>query len=282
METKMKKKKIATLAASLLVFGALAFTATSCGFLPEDEENKIVDKSGLKLVWSDEFDSGTTPSTSKWTKEIWNPGKVNNEKQYYTDSEKTAYISDGTLKIKAYKENGNWYSARIKTEKKASWKYGLFEAKIKMPAGNGVWPAFWMMPEDSAYGTWPRSGELDIMEYSPSTTKTRAYSTVHHSASESQASTDSYKSLGGKELPDAASAWHTYSLRWTEDYVEAFIDGASIGSKYYNDGKGWVNWPYDKPYYIILNLAMGGTLGGAIDSSLTEAVFEIDYVRVYQ
>jgi beta-glucanase (GH16 family) len=266
---------------SVLLLCAVAVMTTSCVFAPEKEESSDP-KSGLSLVWSDEFDSGTTPSTDDWTHEVWSPGYVNNEKQYYTDSSDTAYISDGTLKIRAYKSSGNWYSARIKTAGLHSWKYGYMEAHIKQPAGNGVWPAFWMMPEDSSYGTWPRSGELDIMEYSPNTTGSSTYATVHHSKSSSAAGTDLYSSLGSKTFSDATSAFHTYGLKWTSSYVEAFYDGSLLGTKYYNDGGGWVNWPYDKNFYIILNLAMGGTLGGTIDSSLTEATYEIDYVRVYQ
>ena len=291
----MKKKHFAAIAFSLLGAGVLALTAISCGFLPEDEDDKL-DLSGMSLVWSDEFNSGTTPSENNWSYEVWDKGKVNNEQQAYKKSSKYASISNGTLKIKAYKEAGEWVSARIKTEDADgthSWKYGYFEARMKMPKGKGVWPAFWMMPHDPTgksgngpYGVWPRSGELDIMEYSPGTSGNKLYATVHHSNSMDDAGTDSYSSLGSKFLDDADTNWHTYGLRWTESYVEAFIDGVSLGDKYYNGGynsnNGWVKWPYDQKFYIILNLAMGGNLGGTIDSSLTQATFEIDYVRVYQ
>ena len=293
----MKKKHLAAVASSLLCAGLLTVTAISCGFLPEDEDKKL-DLSGLKLVWSDEFDSETksAPSESNWTHEVWNAGAVNNEQQAYKKDLKYAYVSNGTLKIVAKKEGGKWNSARIKTEDANgthSWKYGYFEARMKMPEGKGVWPAFWMMPHDPTgksghgpYGVWPRSGELDIMEYSPATTRNKLYATVHHSMSADAQDTDSYSSLGGRFLEDAATNWHTYGLRWTETYVEAYIDGTPIGARYYNSSYNsstpWVKWPYDQKYYIILNLAMGGNLGGGIDSSLTEATFEIDYVRVYQ
>jgi beta-glucanase (GH16 family) len=266
----------------VLLLCAAAAMATSCIFVPEEDASGDP-KEGLSLVWSDEFESGTTPSTDNWIKEVWEKGKVNNEQQAYVDNDDTAYVSDGTLKIKAMKDSsGNWTSARIKTAGLHSWRYGYMEARIKQPSGNGVWPAFWMMPEDSSYGTWPRSGELDIMEYSPGKTDDSTYATVHHSKSSASAGTDSYSSLGSKSFSDATSTFHTYGLKWTSSYVEAFYDGSSLGTKYYNDGSGWVNWPYDKNFYIILNLAMGGNLGGTIDSSLTEAEYEIDYVRVYQ
>ena len=270
-----------TCAMVLLLCGA-AVLNMSCVFVPA-EENKTLSKDGLTLVWSDEFNSGSVPSTSDWSYEIWNPGYVNNEKQYYVQNADNAYVSDGTLKIKALKDSsGKWTSARINTYGHHSFTYGYIEARIKMPAGNGVWPAFWMMPENSAYGTWPASGELDIMEYSPATQGTKVFSTVHHSKSAAAKTTDAYSSLGSISISDAATAFHTYGMRWTDQYIETFYDDTSLGKKYYNDGNGWVNWPYDKPFHIILNLAMGGTLGGTIDSSLTSATYEIDYVRVYQ
>ena len=300
----MKKKHNVIFTISLLCVGLIAITINSCGFLPEDKDETQQEATKLNinemsLVWSDEFTSGsskTAPSSANWTFEKWAAGKVNNEKQQYIDSLNAAYVSDGTLKIRAYKSGSNWYSARLKTEDalgNRSWKYGYFEAKIKMPKGTGVWPAFWMMPHDptgksgdGAYGTWPKSGELDIMEYSPGTQGKKVYATVHHSKSAEEITTDKYETLGSKEIDDVTTAFHTYGLYWTETYIEAFIDGVSLGVKYknenYNSGKSWIQWPYDQKYYIILNLAMGGNLGGNIDSSLTEAIYEIDYVRVYQ
>lgn len=286
----MRNKRHKGLTTVLLCLGIILVTVSSCGFLPEDEDK--VDKDGMTLVWQDEFDSDTVTTQSNWAHEIWPKGKVNDEKQDYINSTETAYVSDGTLKIRAYKENGNWHSARLRTENASgsrSWKYGYFEARLKMPKGNGVWPAFWMMPHDpsgnsgdkGAYGGWPCSGELDIMEYSPSTTGNRLYATVHYGTDWNTG--HRYTSLGGKNISDATSEWHVYGLRWTDEYVEAFIDDVSLGTKYYNDRKGeWATWPYDQKFYIILNLAMGGTLGGSIDPNLTEAIYEIDYVRVYQ
>jgi Beta-glucanase/Beta-glucan synthetase len=266
----------------VLLLCAAAGMTTSCIFSPEQESSDDP-KSGLSLAWSDEFDSGSVPSSANWVKEVAKKGAVNNEVQAYVDNDETAYVSDGTLKIKAVKDSsGSWTSARLKTYGLHYWTYGYMEARIKMPSGNGVWPAFWMMPENSSYGSWPRSGELDIMEYSPSTTAGRTYATVHHSKSSASDGTDSYSSLGTKTFDDATTAFHTYGLKWTDSYVEAFYDGTSLGTKYYNDGNGKINWPYDKNFYIILNLAMGGTLGGSIDSSLTSATYEVDYVRVYQ
>ncbi len=258
----------------------------------------------MKLVWSDEFDAGSL-DTSVWTKEIWSSGKVNNEVQAYVDSADNCKVGDEieddsgnvstdgqTLKIIATSSNGStWNSTRIITSGAVSAKYGYIEARLKMPiaydaSGNvidntGVWPAFWMMPEDSEYGEWPRSGEIDIMEYSPGTTGQKTYATLHHSASASDAGTDTYPSLGGVTF-DNPYEWHTYGMMWTSGTLEAFYDGESLGAVYANPGNNWAKYPFDKNFYVILNLAMGGNLGGSINSDMRKAVYEIDYVRIYQ
>ncbi len=306
----IKSKILLTLTASLSV---ISFSA--CCFLPSGEEK--LDLSNYKLVWSDEF-AESSLDTDYWSREVWNAGKVNNEVQSYTasdtnltlgaetsssESSSSKLSTDGsTLKINAVSTNGQtWTSARINTSGKVSIKYGYIEARLKMPvaydaSGNvcdntGVWPAFWMMPENAVdsdgnetsggvYGVWPRSGEIDILEYSPGTTGQKVYSTLHHAASKTDA-TDTYPSLGSKTFENPYE-WHTYGLFWTSGTIEAFYDGVSLGSVYANPGNNWANWPYDQNFYIILNLAMGGNLGGAINSEMRKAVYEVDYVRVYQ
>ncbi|HAH61324.1 MAG TPA: glycoside hydrolase [Treponema sp.] len=257
----------------LLLCAAAAMT-TSCIFVPEEEEK--LTKDGMTLAWSDEFDSGSVPSPSNWTYEILPRGKYNNEKQAYVQNSANAYVSGGTLKIKAVKDsNGNWTSTRINTSGHHSWKYGIIEARIKLPGSNGTWPAFWMMPQNSVYDGWPASGEMDIMENAPTTKgKYFAFSTLHASGHYGS----NGKSIGGKTLD---SSWHTYAIKWTSDKITAYYDDVAQET-YYNDGSGSVNWPYDQSFYVILNLAMGGDLGGEIDSSLSSAIYEIDYVRVYQ
>lgn len=303
-----RKKIFLILTASL---ATLSFSA--CCFLPQGEEK--LDLSNYKLVWSDEFDESSL-DTDYWSREVWASGKVNNEVQSYTasdtnltlgaesSSESSAKVStDGsTLKINAVSANGStWTSARINTSGKVSIKYGYIEARLKMPvaydaSGNeidntGVWPAFWMMPENAVdsdgnetsggvYGVWPRSGEIDILEYSPGTTGQKTYSTLHHAASKTDA-TDTYPSLGSTSFENPYE-WHTYGILWTSGTIEAFYDGVSLGSVYANPGNNWAKWPYDQNFYIILNLAMGGNLGGSINSEMRKAVYEVDYVRVYQ
>ncbi len=304
----MKKLKFLTAALALSSFCVF----NGCCFLPEKDEK--LDLSNMKLVWSDEFDAGSL-DTSVWTKEIWKSGNVNNEVQAYVDSTDNLQVgteieddsgklsTDGsTLKIIATSSNGStWDSTRIKTAGKVSAKYGYIEARLKMPIAynasgevidnTGVWPAFWMMPEETVdengdstgggvYGVWPRSGEIDIMEYSPGTTGQKTYCTLHHASSKTDA-TDTYPSLGGITF-DNPYEWHTYGIMWTSGTLEAFYDGQSLGAVYANPGNNWAKYPYDQNFYVILNLAMGGNLGGSINEDMRKAVYEIDYVRIYQ
>ena len=237
-----------------------------------------------KLVWSDEFDGSGLPDPSNWTAEKWMPGVVKQEEQYYDEDERTLSVSGSCLTIRAYKaDDGSWHSGRIKTRGKHFWKYGLFEARIKLPDGMGVWPAFWMMPNESVYGAWPRSGELDIMEFSPGCFGNDVYATVHHSVSMEEAKTDDVVTMGRVTLDDPVEDFHVYALMWDPDHAQAFVDGKPLSSPYYRKSAGDIaQWPFDQPFHIILNLAMGGTLGRIIDPLLTEAEFKIDWVRVYQ
>ncbi len=290
------KRTIGSIAVACL---ASAAVITSCCFLPNDEGEKL-DLSGMSLVWEDNF---STLDTATWTHEVWAAGKVNNEKQQYIKGNTQIVDDDGALdgkalRITAKNESGAWKSARIKTENATgdkSWKYGYIEARIKLPlaydsagnlvSNNGVWPAFWLMPHDpngkngdGAYGTWPASGEIDILEYSPSTSQDKCYSTVHYGADNAS---HKYTSIGADYFK-ADGKYHTFGIKWNKDSLEPYYDGRSIGGIYFNKGEGYETWPFDQPFYIILNLAIGGDLGGAINSDMAKAEYDIDYVRVYQ
>lgn len=274
----------------------MAFSAGSCGFLPEEEEAEKMeiiggkdevpqqisfDGSKMNLVWSDEFDYSGVPDTSKWKYQTGKSGWGNNELQNYISNEteaKTAVVENGVLKIKAYKEGGEWKSARMNS--KQSWTYGFIEASMKITDKKGAWPAFWMMPQESVYGSWPKSGEIDIMENAPSTQgQGKVFSSLHaegHYAA-------SPKSIGKKVFDNLANDWHSIAVKWDSESITAFYDGVAQKT-YYNDGTT-KNWPYDQDFYIILNLAIGGNLGGTADAANLEssgAEFLIDYVRVYQ
>jgi len=277
----MKQRHIGKLPV-LLLLAAVLLMENSCMFLPEEEKN-ITDSDKGTLVWSDEFTNSGCPLTTKWKYQIGSGGWGNNEVQNYIDnssSATTAYVSNGTLKIKAYKDGSTWKSARMNSRQ--SWKYGYIEAKMKVTNIKGFWPAFWMMPQDSIYGSWPSSGEIDIMENAPSTCGVnRVFSTLHAKGHYYDGNGGSGKSIGSKSFEDLESEYHTFAIKWNENQIIAYYDGAEQGS-YNNDGNGYKNWPYDKEFYIILNLAVGGNLGGSGYNNHESAILEIDYVRVYQ
>lgn len=237
---------------------------------------------GYRLVWYDEF-NGSTLSTTKWQYQTANAGWVNNELQTYVagrspQNKKVAEVSNGTLKINAFKENGKVYSARIYGRKSTGWKYGYFEARIKLPKGKGTWPAFWMMPV--AGGSWPACGEIDIME-EVGADPGKIATTIHCGAYNHPKGTQKGVTL---DVPTSEDEFHVYALEWTADYVRMYVDGRPA-LNFPNDGKGDNNtWPFNKAFYVILNLAWGGDWGGyaGVDESALPITMEVDYVRVYQ
>lgn len=238
-----------------------------------------------KLVWSDEFNYTGFPNSNKWNYDTVgnNYGWGNNEAQWYTyANQKNAYVNNGTLKITALNENiyGKKYSsARLTTKNKGDWKYCKIEIRARLPKGNGTWPAIWMLPTDWVYGGWPKSGEIDIMEHVGSDPDS-VLSTSHSEALNHMIGTQLGKSY---YLPIATSQFNVYTLEWEENEWRSFVNG-NLYFTYKNNGSGHAVWPYDQRFHLILNLAIGGGLGGrkGIDNNLFPHVFEIDYVRVYQ
>ena len=235
------------------------------------------------LVWSDEFDAPDIDMT-KWSYEVGtgNWGWGNGEAQYYTDNSNNSFIEDGKLIIKAIRQ---WYSgsdytsARMVTRNKGDWTYGRIEVRAKLPAGTGTWPAIWMMPTDSEYGGWPDSGEIDIMEhvgFDPGA----IHATCHN---------DTYNWYDGIPPPggelnvnDFDENFHTYTLEWTESSLKWFVDETLYYT--YSNTSSWSTWPYNYDFFIILNIAIGGTWGGqqGIDDGIFPVQMEVEYVRVYQ
>jgi glycerophosphoryl diester phosphodiesterase len=236
-----------------------------------------------KLVWSDEFDREGSVDTEKWSYDTlgnsWSWG--NNEKQWYTSANsKNATVKDGKLLITAIKEpvNGKQYSsARLITKQKGDWKYGVISVRAKVPAGNGTWPAIWMLPSNSSH-KWPESGEIDIMEYIGSEPD-NVFSTVH---------TKNFNHLIGTQvsnnfyLPNASTFFNVYTLVWEDHEIATYVNGVHYFS-YKNKNIGNDQWPFDREFYLILNLAIGGGLGEkqGIDDNLFPHSLEIDFVRVY-
>lgn len=233
-----------------------------------------------KLVWNDEFDSGTEPNTSLWWYETGGGGWGNNELQHYVkgsvDGAQLAEVNNGMLNIHCQKIGSTVYSIRINTQQ--SWKYGYFEARLRLPKGKGTWPAFWMMPKN--FTAWPDDGEIDIMEevgYNPNYVS----SSIHCKSFNHGIGTQKTKEI---LVPTAQEEFHIYALEWTEDYIRTYVDGKEL-FYFPNDKKGDKNtWPFNAPFYLKLNLAWGGNWGGAqgIDESALPALYQIDYVRVFQ
>lgn len=234
---------------------------------------------GYNLVWHDEF-NGTSLS-SDWTIENWPAGRVNNEKQVYpgTDSysgQKLIEVKDGFLSIIARKINNQYYSGRIYGKRNTGWKYGYVAARIRVPAGKGTWPAFWMMPV--AGGSWPATGEIDIMEhvgYNPNVVHSTIHCTKYNNGGTAVES-------ASRNIGTATSAFHVYAMEWTPAYMKFYVDDQLLLT--YNNEGTISAWPFDKEFYVILNLAWGGDWGGqqGTDDTALPAAMEVDYVRVYQ
>lgn len=235
------------------------------------------------LVWSDEFE-GDSLDTSKWTYKT-NSGNYNNELQYYTDRNVT--VSDGIMSINAFLESDSGYdytSARIRTQGKGDWTYGIFEIKAKLPKGVGTWPAIWMKPSIDRYGGWPNSGEIDIMEH------------VGFDLNEINGGSHSESfnwTLGTQKkdvtnlYQDVTDVFHIYKLEWLPDKLIYYVDDVAFYTFDVNSYSACFTtkeWPFNDDFYIILNLAIGGSWGGqqGVDDSIFPVSIDFDYVRVYQ
>ena len=234
-----------------------------------------------ELVWSDEFETDGLPYSDKWAYDI---GYIaNNEKQYYTEARpENARVEDGHLIIEAHREpwkNFEYTSARLVTRGIQTWTYGRFEARAKVPAGRGTWPAVWMLGENISEVGWPESGEIDIMEYvgfDPHQVHGYAHTAAYNHTIDTQKG-DSIK----VERP--WEKFHQYAIEWHEDRIDFFVDDKNYFT-FEKESDDDDVWPFDKPHYLLLNLAIGGNWGGqqGIDDSLFPHRFVVDYVRVYK
>lgn len=248
-------------------------------YIPEDYE----------LVWSDEFDKSGAPSQENWTYDLGskNNGWGNWEVQVYTKEKKNVRVKNGRLIINARKDKeGQWTSARLKSEGLRHFKYGLIEFKAKLTEGEGTWPALWLLGENIKTKGWPACGEIDVMEFAGK--KPGIVQSALHDP-ESHGNTFKKKEV---EMENLSSEFHTYAMLWTEDKIEFIFDGKTIYT-YAPAEKNADNWPYDDKYFILMNIAMGGTFGSdpqyesdgqknGIHPELQSATMEVDYVRVYQ
>jgi beta-glucanase (GH16 family) len=238
--------------------------------------------SSRKLVWSDEFNHDGLPDKSKWD---YDKGYIaNNEKQYYTvERLENARVENGYLVIEAHKEEWEGFaytSARLVTRGKADWTYGRIEVRAKVPLGVGTWPAIWMLGTNISQVGWPMCGEIDIMEHVGFDPQV-VHGNVHtRSYNHTRRTNKGDKIVLEKPWED----FHVYAVEWFEDRIDFFVDDVKYFSFAKESDTNDEVWPFNKPHYLLLNLAIGGGWGGqkGIDDSLFPHRFYVDYVRVYQ
>ncbi len=227
---------------------------------------------GWELVWHDEFDSSGI-DLSKWNFEVNGNGGGNNELQYYTANPQNAYVDSGCLVIQALAQSylgKDYTSARMTTQGKGDWTYGRVEVRAMLPYGQGLWPAIWMMPTDSYYGGWPLSGEIDIMEMLGQQAN-KIYGTLHFGQPQ-QMRQGTYVLPGGY----FSASFHTFAIEWDSTSISWFVDS----TMYY---KTYITQPFDKRFFLILNVAVGGNWPGSPDyTTYFPQKMAVDYVRVYR
>ncbi len=232
--------------------------------------------------WSDEFDYTGLPNSTKWNYDIGGSGWGNNELQYYTDNIKNVEVANGVLTITARKElmgTRDYTSTRLISKNKGDFLYGRIEVKAKLPTGKGTWPAIWMLPTDGAYGGWPKSGEIDIMEH-VGYDQDKVHISVHTEAYNHSINT---QRSGSKMVYGSSTDFHIYRVDWTPKAIIGFIDGEQL-FQFVNEERGSAVWPFDKRFHLLINVAFGGNWGAAqgIDPSVLPQKLEVDYVRVYK
>ena len=249
------------------------------------------------LLWADEFDGSGLPEASRWSfdTERNKLGWFNNEKQYYSSERlQNAQVADGYLSINALRERlssapdfggQDFTSARLITRGKFSFTYGFVEVRAQLPCSLGSWPAVWML---GTGGNWPDDGEIDLVEQRGNTAanKLEVFGTVHTRAFNWFNGSMGVAKGVTRALPTACTAFHNYQLNWTPDKIEIGIDGVVYNTvfnpKLADATQNYQEWPFDKPQFILLNLAMGGDLGGPIPTDFAKDTMRVDYVRVYK
>jgi beta-glucanase (GH16 family) len=236
----------------------------------------------MKLVWSDEFDYTGLPDSTRWGYDVGGHGWGNNELQFYTANRtENARVENGHLIIEARRENWEkreYTSARLITKGKGDWQYGRVEVRAKLPRGRGTWPAIWMLASTTPLN-WPDDGEIDIMEH-VGFAQGKIHGTVH---------TKKYNHIQGTQrgdtirVDDCSENFHVYSVEWDSTRLQVAVDG-NVYFTFDNEGSGYDAWPFDQPFHLLLNIAVGGNWGGqqGVDTTIWPQKMEIDYVRVYQ
>lgn len=246
---------------------------------------------GWKLTWADEFNApdGSVPDPAKWTYDLGGRGWGNHELESYTRRPENVEIRGGNLVITARKESFSgvdgiareYTSARLRTQELFAQRYGRFEARIKVPAGEGMWPAFWLLGDDIATVHWPQCGEIDIME-NLGREKDAVHGSLHgpNPATRTADKTSAFQLPVGQSFPDD---FHVFAVEWDENSIKFFVDATNYATMSKEDWPKGSPWVFDHPFFIILNLAIGGDWPGPPDSSTQfPAEMLVDYVRVYE
>ena len=267
--------------------------STPSGFLVDEDGCKIKNEfdDNYFLVWGDEFSYDGNLDSSKWHHQVIPPNNGswwNGEAQHYTNNSKNSFVSDGTMKIVAIKENHtvnnstkNYTSARLNS--KFGFKYGRVDVRAKLPSTQGTWPAIWTLgtninevgnyfgDSEGSVG-WPKCGEIDIMEQN-GWNKNELYGYFHFANSQG-----AYNNYGDvTNINNASGSYHVYSMEWTKDKIRILLDNKEFVSL-----NNTTDVPYDNPHYLLLNIAIGGNLGGDIDPSFSQDKMEVDYIRVFK
>jgi beta-glucanase (GH16 family) len=273
------------------IFGILQLTVTlvtSCGGQATQTSNTTTTSPTYRLVWSDEFSGadGSAPEASKWSIQTGGDGWGNHELEYYTARSQNVQVQGGNLVITAIKENytgpdgvsRNYTSARLETKGMFSQQYGRFEASIKIPKGQGMWPAFWMLGSDIDTNPWPASGEIDIME-NIGKEPAIVHGSLHGPGYAPGNVTASYT------LPSGAlgDGFHLYAVEWDPQQIRFYVDSTQYATFTPSNLPSGSPWEFNKPFFILLNLAVGGDWPGAPDQTTQfPQQMLVDYVRVYQ
>ncbi|ABX81343.1 family 16 glycosylhydrolase [Acholeplasma laidlawii] len=232
-----------------------------------------------KIVFYDHFDVGTKPNQTYWNIDVGGSGFGNNEDQFYTDRLDNIYIEDSLLHIVARKEDfehRKYTSAKITTKNKVSIQYGAIEVRMKLPKGLGTWPAFWLLGDNIHKVGWPTCGEIDLMEYVGKEPDALHFSLHSKNFNHTKSNNLHLK----KEIKNLSDDFHVYKLEWSKEGFNYYLDNELLFKAPKEDKQGLDNWPFDEPFFMIINLAIGGNWGGKIDDSIFPVEFLIDYVKV--
>jgi len=273
------------------IFAILLLTVTlvtSCGGQATQTSNPTTAPPGYRLVWSDEFSGadGSAPDASKWSIQNGGDGWGNNELEYYTARSQNVQVKGGNLVITAIQENytgpdgvsRDYTSARLQTKGLFSEQYGRFEASIKIPKGQGMWPAFWMLGSDIDTNPWPASGEIDIME-NIGKEPAIVHGSLHGTGYAPGNVTASYT------LPSGAlgDGFHLYAVEWDPQQIRFYVDSTQYATFTPSNLPSGSPWEFNKPFFILLNVAVGGGWPGPPDQTTQfPQQMLVDYVRVYQ